>query len=453
MPHALQPFALERYFSKYEFKAKHLLCCSDSQPLTMSDVVQCMDEDVKAQWDNLALGYTESRGLPALRHSIATSLYTTVSMDDILVAAPQEAIFLVMNSILQPDTDNTNIEPVSVVCMYPAYQSLYSIAESLGIAVHWWLPRESSDGENNHLYYSTEDLEKIVQGKNVKLIVVNIPNNPTGWLATHNEWIHIIDICKNKSRYPGGSFLFSDEVRAWRVYYIPGNISTQRFPNLFYTHKWYDDNYVQMYRGLEFHQKARLPAAVDVYQHRGISLSGMSKSLGAPGLRIGWLATKSKILLEKAAILKDYTTICSSGPSEILSLAILSKTNTILDQQMHLIRYNLKKMEDFAKKWNDLIQWNTPNAGTIAFPKFNLNNSIASVESFCEELVNTHGVMLLPASVYQLHADDCTLSPEEQQKISSLLYGRCRIGYGRENFPEVLQRFEEALLKMGFTPP
>ena len=38
-----------------------------------------------------------------------------------------------------------------------------------------------------------------------------------------------------------------------------------------------------------------------------------------PGLRIGWLATRNVDLLRQCAVLKDYTTICSSAPSEFLA--------------------------------------------------------------------------------------------------------------------------------------
>ena len=34
----LPPFTLERYFAKYEFHARHLLCCSDPEPHTMREV-------------------------------------------------------------------------------------------------------------------------------------------------------------------------------------------------------------------------------------------------------------------------------------------------------------------------------------------------------------------------------------------------------------------------------
>ena len=49
---------------------------------------------------------------------------------------------------------------------------------------------------------------------------------------------------------------------------------------------------------------------------RVLVTSGLSKAYGLPGLRIGWLATHDDRLLDAAARFKDYTTICSSAPSE-----------------------------------------------------------------------------------------------------------------------------------------
>ena len=69
-------------------------------------------------------------------------------------------------------------------------------------------------------------------------------------------------------------------------------------------------------RLLESNPKDRLPAAVDCYE-RGVSLSGMSKAFGMPGIRIGWLATRDMGLLQELLQLHDYTTICNSAPSEV----------------------------------------------------------------------------------------------------------------------------------------
>ena len=69
-------------------------------------------------------------------------------------------------------------------------------------------------------------------------------------------------------------------------------------------------------RLLERDPSSRLLAAVDCYE-RGVSLSGMSKAFGMPGIRIGWLALRDAPLMRNLQRLHDYSTICSSAPSEV----------------------------------------------------------------------------------------------------------------------------------------
>ena len=62
--HDLPAFKLERFFAEYEFVAPHLLCCSDCEPLAMSEVLQLADPETLQMWSELKLGYTETAGLP-----------------------------------------------------------------------------------------------------------------------------------------------------------------------------------------------------------------------------------------------------------------------------------------------------------------------------------------------------------------------------------------------------
>ena len=71
-------FALERYFARWEFAVRHVLCASDVEPYRLSDFLRLADDDSRRRWENLSLGYTESLGLPALRDEIA-ALYTTLA--------------------------------------------------------------------------------------------------------------------------------------------------------------------------------------------------------------------------------------------------------------------------------------------------------------------------------------------------------------------------------------
>ena len=90
-------FALERYFARWEFAAKHLLCASDVQAFPMAELLALADDETRALWDGLHLGYTESTGHPLLRREIA-ALYETIEADEVLTfAGAEEAVFCLMN--------------------------------------------------------------------------------------------------------------------------------------------------------------------------------------------------------------------------------------------------------------------------------------------------------------------------------------------------------------------
>ena len=55
-------FRLERYFALHEFSARHLLCCSDAEALSMADLLAMADDEGLKLWNQLKLSYTESQG-------------------------------------------------------------------------------------------------------------------------------------------------------------------------------------------------------------------------------------------------------------------------------------------------------------------------------------------------------------------------------------------------------
>jgi hypothetical protein len=79
----LPPFKLERYFAKYEFNTKYLLCSSDCESMSIADLL-ALEDGAAERFQQVWLGYTESQGSPALRAEIS-SLYETMGPEDILV--------------------------------------------------------------------------------------------------------------------------------------------------------------------------------------------------------------------------------------------------------------------------------------------------------------------------------------------------------------------------------
>ena len=96
-PVRIADFALERYFARWEFAVEHLLCASDVQGYPMAELLALADDETRALWDGLELGYTESTGHPLLRREIA-ALYETIEPDEVLTfAGAEEAIFCLAN--------------------------------------------------------------------------------------------------------------------------------------------------------------------------------------------------------------------------------------------------------------------------------------------------------------------------------------------------------------------
>jgi aspartate/methionine/tyrosine aminotransferase len=361
-------FALERFFARWEFAVEHLLCASDVEAYPMADLLALADDETRALWDELRLSYTESTGHPLLRSEIA-SLYESVEPDEVLTfAGAEEAIFCLMN-VVAGSGDHA-------IVTWPGYQSLYEVARAAGAEVTLHELRESHDWA-----IDTDALRGQLTPA-TRLIVVNVPHNPTGMVADRGTFDAIVAISEE-----AGAHLLVDEV----------------------------------YRGLEVDEADRLPAGVDSTA-RGISLGVMSKTYAMPGLRIGWIATHDRDLLDRLARYKDYTTTCSSAPSEILAIAGLRARERVLERSRGIVAANLERLDTFFEEWSDRFAWVRPKGGSIGYPRLTVPG--VRIDDWASSLVETEGVLLLPGS--QLGDPG----------------NHFRIGFGRADLPVALDRLE-----------
>lgn len=102
----------------------------------------------------------------------------------------------------------------------------------------------------------------------------------------------------------------------------------------------------EVYRELEHSPHYAILAFTDVYEN-GVSLGVMSKAYGLGGLRIGWIATKRKDILEQVAILKEYTTICCAATSEFLAGVALRNRHIILKRNLEIVHANIPLLNIF----------------------------------------------------------------------------------------------------------
>jgi aspartate/methionine/tyrosine aminotransferase len=178
----------------------------------------------------------------------------------------------------------------------------------------------------------------------------------------------------------------------------------------------------EVYRESEYDAANRLPAACDQGEH-AVSLGVMSKTYGLAGLRIGWIATRNRGVYERMTALKDYTTICSSAPSEFLAEFALRHRAELVERNLDIIRRNLAVMEDLFARHEKLFHWVPPQAGSMGFPRLLQGD----VDEFCDRLVREAGVLLLPGSVYGDAGN------------------HFRVGLGRMNLPQAARRMDQFL--------
>lgn len=387
-----EAFGLERFFARHEFSSCYLLCTSDCESMSIDELLALGGQPAEAL-DSLRrtwLGYTESKGSPTLREKIAR-LYLGIDPDSILVhSGAEEAILNLYLAVVQPGD--------TVIVNWPCYQSLIEVPRGLGAEILQWKIRK----DYARWYFDPDELEGLICGaerpsgrQKVRLVVLNMPHNPTGALMTPAEFGRVVDICAAH-----GTLLLSDEV----------------------------------YRLLELGTARRLPAACELYEN-AISLSVLSKAWGLAGLRIGWLASRRRDILDKVAAVKDYNSICASAPSETLACLALDHSDEIIARNRSICESNAAHFGHFFDRHRDLFSWIPAQAGSIAFPELkgaDDRRPWQDAAGLADQLLRETGVLLLPGDLYGgefgLHF---------------------RIGLGRRAVPEGLSLFSRWLEAQG----
>ena len=279
-------------------------------------------------------------------------------------------------------------KPLSVIATFPAYQILTTLVTHLGCDVsNWKAVRDSSTGE---WIFNLSDFESLITN-DTKLLIVNFPHNPTGFYPDDEMWHDVLRICKDRN-----IFIFSDEIF----------IGTQQ-PG--FNHKSFCTDYVN-----------------------AMTMSGTSKSFGLQGIRIGWLCSRNKAVMQLAERLKDCITICPSTPSEILAIIGLRRRNVFLKRTNEIIATNLIEVDRFIQSNQDIFEWHKPRAATVTLVKVKgwlLEMAGGKITNLCHRLAREEGILAIPSSVFDI--DDCYV----------------RLGFSRSSMPASLEALGKVLNK------
>lgn len=368
---SIPEFKLEEYLSRYEFSAPYLLCCSDAESFNLQEILAMADVEDKTLWDTLTLNYTTVPGFNPLRQTISQALYPSLDMDNILCfAGAGEGIFCALHALCEPGDH--------IIVLTPCYQSLKEIPALKGASVTTLLLQET-----NAWRMDIDDIKQALK-PSTKAIVINFPHNPTGQVLRPWELKELVTLCDLH-----GVWLFSDE-----VYHLMGSPKNG----------W-------------------VKPAAEVYP-KALSLGVMSKSFGMAGLRIGWIACQDKELLKKLEQMKHYTSICNSGPAEVISLIALKNKERVLERNNQIVAHNLTLLDSFMEDHCHFFSWVRPEGGCVGFVDYKTEEP---VEHFTDRLVHSQGVLLMPSSVYDYKSN------------------YFRIGFGRKNMPQALEKLKEFL--------
>jgi aspartate/methionine/tyrosine aminotransferase len=379
----LRTFRLEEYMGEWEFKVRYHLTASDAQSMTIEELLalgtDAESEVAREGLMKLSLAYIETWGTRELRDAVAGT-YDHVDADHVLAfAGAEEGLFWAMQELVGPGDH--------AVVTVPCYQAMETVTVATGADVSALVPRRE-DGWALDL----DELRRLLR-PDTRLVAVNYPNNPTGYVPDEALFRELLALCDER-----GIRLFCDEV----------------------------------YRGIEVDPSRTLPQAADLSE-TAVSLNVASKSYGLPGLRVGWIASRDRALLERLEKRKHYTTICNAAPAEYLTALALSHREAIWERNRAIVAANRPVFDDFFARWSDLFDWQPPVGGCVCYPRYKGGD----VEEFCRQLLHAEGVLVLPASMYESEITD------------AVPVDHFRVGIGRSGLEEGVAAFDRFLRARG----
>ncbi len=370
----LRTFRLEEYLGEWEFKARYYMTASDAESMTIDELLALGTGEERERFLQLPLSYIETWGSPRLLGAVART-YEHVDADHVLAfAGAEEGLIWAIQELAGPGDH--------AVVTVPCYQAMETVTLATGADVSALVPRRE-DGWALDL-----DALRALLRPNTRLVAVNYPNNPTGHVPDEATFRELVTLCDER-----GIRLFCDEV----------------------------------YRGIEVDPARTLPQAADLSE-TAVSLNVMSKSYGLPGLRVGWLASRDRALLERLEKRKHYTSICNASPAEHLAAVALDSREAIWERNRGIVAANRERADAFFARWADVFDWLPPVGGCVCFPRYKGGDT----DTFCRQLLDAEGVLVLPASMYA-------------SEIADVPKDHFRVGIGRRGLGDCLAAFDRFL--------
>ncbi len=306
--------------------------------------------------------YTEKRGRLSLRRAIndyqKRVFNSEVGEDRISVlSSGMSAIQLLFQMILSgQEADNDNI-----IIIAPIWPNAASVATYRRAEIRYCLLEFGDNG----LSLDFNLLESMIDN-NTRAIFVNSPNNPSGWMLTHNE---IQDLLGLSRRH--GLWLIADEV---------------------YNRLTYDDEVAPSF----------LPYAGG--DDLVIIVNSFSKAWAMTGWRVGWLV-HPHFVSEELNKLIEFNYSCVPGFVQQGCLAAIELGDEFISE---LVSYCDAARGVCLKHIGDLSgveEFCYPNAGFYLYFRVGFRGACDDILGFARSLADDGGVGLAPGSSFGPHQE------------------------------------------------
>ena len=344
----IKSFKVERWLNTYESDADYEMAETDVEPFTLKELLELGDfKKLEEQLLSIKLGYNNpTSGSDKLKETVASLYQHNARIENVLITTGAiEADYHVTNYLAnQGDT---------VIAQFPAYQALYSTAEARGAKIKYWRMKPENEYKPD-----INELKRLIDEK-TKLIVLNIPNNPTGAVISEVQLKTILKWAEEQDFY-----VLCDEV----------------------------------YHELEL-IKGVVPPYGRSLSEKAISVGSMSKAYGLSGLRLGWIVGP-KGIVQKCWEGKDYTTISNAPLSDFLAIFALINREKIMHRNLTIARKNFKTLLEWFKEHEYFFDYIMPEVGVLCFPK--LRNIPLTSEELCKRIFNEKKLLLVPGECFDM---------------------------------------------------
>jgi aspartate/methionine/tyrosine aminotransferase len=312
--------------------------------LAESSVADALLGELELDLDDLVLQYGDHLGHPGLRAAIAADgsgvAAQAFTADDVLLTAgAAAALFLVATTLLAPGDH--------LVVVRPNYATNLETPRAIGARV------DHLDLDHDEGWRVDPARIASLLRPETRLVSLTSPHNPTGQVLDEATLRAIVECVEAHGR----ARLLLDETYRDMTYGTP------------------------------------LPAVASLSE-RAIGVSSLSKTDGLPGIRLGWLATRDRALLERLLAAKEQVMISGSVVDE----AIGAEAYRRRPERLPRIRAGIQAHLAIVRDWiagQDVFEWVEPRGGVVGFPRVRAGIRL-DADRFHAVLFEEHGTIVGP---------------------------------------------------------